>query len=645
MDGPDSCSLWDGGLNFDDLQLESKLRKMPRLPTQLAAPPPGQAGALGRPYPGDVASAARQRGVEGMDTNTEIAAAVLPGIAFLAATSLLVPTFRKAGMSAIMAFLCIGILMGPNVLGLLSQDVPWTQLVVLDPDGPAHWLAELGVVFLLFSIGLEVSTERLWALRKMVLGLGLSQVVITACVVLGIALAFANPFPVAIVIGLAFALSSTAVVLQLLAERRQLSGTVGRAAFSILLLQDLAVIPILLVTAALGAGPAAGNGGAGGVLAAIGLAFAAIAAILISGRFLARPLFRWVSSVDRREVFVAAVLFVVVAAAMAAEAAGLSMALGAFLAGLLLAETEFRHEIEADIEPFKGLLLGLFFVTVGMQIDLGQLSAAPLQVLAGVVGLLAVKAAILIPLARGFGLSWPHAIEMGFLLAQAGEFAFVIISTASQGGAFPSETADYMLLVVAVSLFLTPVSAALGATLARRLTRNAASTIQPADADVSGHVIVAGYGRFGEALGALLQQQEIAHIALDTDVRLVNTLRKRGWPLHYGDASRKDVLATLGADKAAAIIVTMNNPEAVEHIVASARAAWPHVPIFARARDPVQASRLHAAGAHFANPETIEAMLQLGDALLNRLGVPDETVRRAVDELRQSELRKSRATR
>ncbi|MBK8840096.1 MAG: cation:proton antiporter [Hyphomonadaceae bacterium] len=251
---------------------------------------------------------------------------------------------------------------------------------------------------------------------------------------------------------------------------------------------------------------------------------------------------------DRREVFVAAVLFVVVAAAMAAEAAGLSMALGAFLAGLLLAETEFRHEIEADIEPFKGLLLGLFFVTVGMQIDLGQLSAAPLQVLAGVVGLLAVKAAILIPLARGFGLSWPHAIEMGFLLAQAGEFAFVIISTASQGGAIPSATADYMLLVVAVSLFLTPVSAALGATLARRLTRNAASTIQPADADVSGHVIVAGWtlrrGRW-----APTQQQEIAHIALDTDVRLVNTLRKRGWPLHYGDASRKDVLATLGATR------------------------------------------------------------------------------------------------
>ncbi len=577
-----------------------------------------------------------------MNETHDMAEIVLPSVVFLAATSLLVPTFRKAGLSAVMAFLIIGILIGPNVLGQLPDQIPWTQILVLDPEGPAQWLAELGVVFLLFAIGLEVSTTRLWTLRRLVLGFGVAQVATTALVVGLVALWFGNAVSVAAVIGLAFALSSTAVVLQLLGERRQIAGTVGKAAFSVLLLQDLAVIPILFATEALGAGAAAEGTDLGALAVALAAALAAMAGILIAGRFLLRPLFRWVASIGSREVFVAAVLLVVVSAALAAEAAGLSMALGAFLAGLLLAETEFRHEIEADLEPFKGLLLGLFFVTVGMQIDLGQVWAAPLQILVGVVGLVMIKAAILVPLGRAFGLSWPQAVEVGFLLAQAGEFAFVIVTTAARGGAIPAETADYMLVVIAVSLFLTPVAASLGAILAKRMTRASATTISPDDTALSGHVVIAGYGRVGQALGDLLQQQEIPHVALENDVAAVGELRKRGWPVHFGDASRKEVLATVGAGNAAAIVVTMNASEAVERVVTAIRAAWPHVPVFARARDPVQARRLHMAGAAFASPETIEATLQLGDALLNHLGVPDETVRRVIDEKRQSELTRAR---
>jgi monovalent cation:proton antiporter-2 (CPA2) family protein len=576
-----------------------------------------------------------------MDDAHDMAAIVLPGVVFLAATSLLVPTFRKLGMSAVMAFLAIGVLIGPHILGLLPDHIDWTRILVLDPDGPARWLAELGVVFLLFAIGLEVSTSRLWALRRWVLGFGLAQVAVTAVAITLIAIAFGNATAVAVVLGLAFALSSTAVVLQLLGERRQIAGATGKAAFSVLLLQDLAVIPILFVVDALGSGATVQESGFEGLATAVTTALASVTAILFAGRYLLRPLFRWVASIGSREVFVAAILLVAVAAALTAELAGLSMALGAFLAGLLLAETEYRHEIEADIEPCKGLLLGLFFVTVGMQVDLGQVLAMPLQIIAGVLGLIVVKVAILVPLGRAFGLSWPHSVEVAFLLAQAGEFAFVIVAAATRAEAIPADIADFMLIVVALSLFMTPVVASLGGSLARRLTPEA-SMAPPDDAEIADHVILAGYGRVGQTLGELLQQEHVAHIAVDSDVKLVDALRKRSWPVHFGDASRKDVLAALGAAKAAAIVVTMNENMAVERVVKAIRAAWPHVPVFARAHDPAQARRLHAAGATFAHPETIEATLQLGDALLQSLGIPDEAVRRLIEERRQREIARAR---
>lgn len=560
-------------------------------------------------------------------------------LVFLGATCLLIPAFRKARISTVMGFLLIGVAMGPQALGRLAADYPWLAAFDLEQAEPTILLGELGVVFLLFIIGLEVSFERLWALKRYVLGLGVAQVVATTAVIAAVALAFGNSFEVAAVLGLAFALSSTALVLQLLRERSQISSTVGRASFSVLLLQDLMVVPILFVVAALGERSQLFAANQVGV--ALLSAIASLAAIVIAGRLLLRPLLRWAAGANSHEVFIAAALLSAIGMASAAQAVGLSMALGAFLAGLLLAETEFRRQIETDLEPFKDLLLGLFFVTVGMQIDLTLLASEPARILLSVFGLFLVKGLIIAPLARAFGLSWPRAVEAAFLLGQAGEFAFVIVAAARAGGVIPEATANYMLLVTALSIFLTPVVAGIGGRIAQR-TMGKAVHAPPSDAaKESGHVVIAGFGRIGQTLSDLLSAQEIGNVAVESDTALVSELQRKGRNVHYGEASNAKVLGSVGAANAAAIVITINDPTAVDRIVAEARRAWPHIPVYARARDAEHARRLHKAGAALATAETVESALQLGEALLNGIGVPGETARRIIDEQREAELAKA----
>ncbi len=554
-------------------------------------------------------------------------------LVFLAATCVLVPALRKAKLSAVMGFLLIGVAMGPHVLGRLAEQWPWLGAFELEEAASTTFLAELGVVFLLFIIGLEVSFERLWAMRRFVFGLGFAQVSLCALAIFGVALAFDNSFTVSAVLGLAFALSSTALVLQLLRERRQIATSVGRTSFSVLLMQDLMVVPILFLVAALS--PQAGAFNEGQIAISLLTALLAIAVIVIAGRLLLRPLFRWVAGADSREIFIAAALLAAIGMAAAAQSAGLSMALGAFLAGLLLAETEFRHQIEADLDPFKNLLLGLFFVTVGMQIDLQLLMREPVLIIIGVLGLLTLKIAIIAPLARLFGLSWRRAIETGFLLGQAGEFAFVIIAAARAGGAIPADTANFMLIVTALSIFITPFVASLGGRLARMGANQAPPPEAAAD---SGHVVIAGFGRVGQTLADILSEQEIDHVGVEGDAGLVRTLRDQGRPVHYGDASNRQMLASIGAANAAAIVVTINDADAAERIVGEVKQAWPHIPVYARARDGDHARRLHAAGASLASPDSIEAALQLGEALLNGVGVPDEISRRIINDRREAEV-------
>lgn len=564
---------------------------------------------------------------------------VTQALVFLAATCLVVPALRRAKLSAVMGFLLIGVGMGPHVLGQLANTWPWLSAFALREDQQTAALAELGVVFLLFVIGLEVSFERLWALKRYVFGLGFAQVALSAVTIGGVALLFGNSFAAAAVLGLAFALSSTALVLQLLREGHQITTPVGRISFSVLLMQDLMVVPILFVVAALGV-DAANNFSGHNIFIALLTALISLAIIFAFGRVLLRPLFRWVASIDSREVFIAAAILAAIGMATAAQSAGLSMGLGAFLAGLLLAETEFRHQIETDLEPFKDLLLGLFFVTVGMQIDIALLLAKPVLILIGVAGLFAIKIAIIAPLARLFGIPWPRATAIAFLLGQAGEFAFVIIAAARTNGAIPEGTADYMLLVTALSIFVTPFVAPIGGRFARRLL-SAQGAIDADLAKEGGHVVIAGFGRVGQTLADMLATQEIAYVALDSDAALVAALRNRDAPVHFGDSSRSDVLGALGAANAAAIVVTINDSNAVDRIVGEAKRAWPHVPVYARARDGEHARRLHEAGAALASPDTIEAALQLGEALLNGIGVPDEAARRIIDERREAEIAKA----
>ncbi len=563
---------------------------------------------------------------------------LIQALVFLGATCVLIPALKKARISAVMGFLIIGVAMGPQVLGRLAQMWPWLSAFEFEQSEPTLLLAELGVVFLLFVIGLEVSLERLWSLRRYVFGLGLAQVVLSAAAITAAAMMFGNSFTVSAVVGLAFALSSTALVLQLLRERGQITTPVGRTSFSILLMQDLIVVPILFLVAALSPGANAFGDQIGVALAT---SLFSLAAIIVTGRLLLRPLFRWVAAADSREIFIAAAFLAAIGMAGAAQMVGLSAALGAFLAGLLLAETEFRHQIETDLEPFKDLLLGLFFVTVGMQIDVSLLLREPLLILIGVTGLFLVKGLIIAGLGRVFGMTWRRALQMGLLLGQAGEFAFVVIAAARAGGAIPADTAAYMLIVTALSIFVTPIVASLGARLANRLAGPAPGA-PPDDASTeSGHVVIAGFGRVGATLADILNAQEIPHVGIEGDAAAVAQLRNEGRPVYFGDASNTKVLASVGAANAAAIVVTINDADAVERIVVEARRAWPHIPVYARARDGEHARRLHAAGATLASPDSIEAALHLGEALLNGVGVPDDISRRIIADRREEEVAKA----
>jgi len=560
-------------------------------------------------------------------------------IVFLVAAGVVVPLVRRIRISPVFGFLAVGLAIGPHGLARLTELLPWLSLAVIADPSSVRPFAELGVVFLLFMIGLELSLERLWAMRRVVFGLGGAQILVTGAFIAVIASFFDNSQAAAIVLGGAFALSSTAIVMQLLSENRRLGTATGRTSFGILLCQDLAVLPILFLVGALAA---QSDGSVPLAFArAMGEAAIAVFAILAIGRLVIRPVFRFVGSTASREMFLAFVLLVIVGTAVVTEQVGLSMALGAFLAGLLFAETEYRHEIEVDIEPFKGLLLGLFFVSVGMSIDLAQVAAKPVWLIASVFGLYLIKTPIIYALSRLFGDPRPVALEAGLLLGQGGEFAFVVIGMAFSLGLMPDETAQFMLIVASLTMIATPVVAHVARRLALAMeARQPAPAGQEPDLPVglTGHVIVVGYGRVGQMLGSVLSDQEMPYIGLDTDVNLVASFRADGGSIFFGDASRPDMLRRVGIDNAAALVVTMDSPQAAEQVVTSAHREWPELVIYARARDRKHTAQLIALGASHVIPETVEASLQLGEVVLTGIGVPDQAARQLIETRRQAEL-------
>ena len=557
-------------------------------------------------------------------------------IVFLVAAGVIVPLLHRLRVGSVLGYLIVGGLIGPFGLGLWATTwPPLAAVVITDLDG-VQALAELGVLFLLFTIGLELSLDRLWAMRRLVFGLGSLQVLLTGAVIGLIAWRFGNSGPASIVLGACLALSSTAIVMQILMQKRRLATPLGRASFSILLMQDLAVVPILFVVGVLGA-KVEGSIGVALVLA-LAKAVLTVGAIYLVGRLVLRPVLRLVAQARSAEMFMAAVLLAVVGLATITGFAGLSMPLGAFLAGLLLAETEFRHEIEVDIEPFKGLMLGLFFMSVGMGIDWRVVADEPFWIAGGVVGLFALKAAITAGLCLAFGLPRAAALETGLLLGQGGEFAFIVVGLAMSLALLPADVGQYMLIVTGLTMLVTPLVAAAAARLAARLahhdTASAAEGDLAAVATIDGHVVIAGFGRVGRLVAATLQAEALSFLALDNDAAAVARERAGGLPVFFGDASRLEMLVRAHVERAGAVVVTLDDPASAERIVAAVHGAWPAIPIYARARDAAHAARLTAAGASVAVPLPTEASLHLAGRVLVGLGLSEDAARRRLEHQR-----------
>ncbi len=542
----------------------------------------------------------------------------------LLAAIVAVPLAQRLRASPVLGYLAAGVVVGPFGFGFIEN------------TEEAERLSEFGVVFLLFTIGLDLPLTRLQAMWRYIFGLGLAQVLLTGLAIGAAGYALGLAPRAALVVGGALAFSSTATVLELLGERGELASRTGRVALAILLFQDLCVVPLLALLPLLG-------GSAESLAAALGLALgkgvAALLLIVVLGRLVLRPLYRVIAMTRIRETFAATNLLVVLGIGTATAYAGMSMALGAFLAGLLLAETEYRHQVEADILPFRGLFLGLFFITVGMVIDTPLVLAHWAEVLAVAAALLAGKALLLIAIARVSRLGVPLAVRVGLLLSQCGEFAFVIFGIALQQGLVGRELGELLIATVTLTMATTPVMASLGRRAALRLQgTRAAETVRLGEetADVSGHVIVAGYGRIGQIVGQLLAAQQIPYVAIEQSVPLVEESRKRDRPVYFGDASRAELLHAAGAERASAAIITIDQPEAAERVVASLRRRHPDLRIIARSRDAAHARRLEQAGADDVILEALEPGLQMGAAALRLSDTPEEEIGRALERLRKS---------
>ena len=539
----------------------------------------------------------------------------------LGTAGVVVPIVRHWGINPVLGYLGAGAILGPLGLGSLVQELPFLYWFTVTDARNVEGIANLGIVFLLFLIGLELSFRRLATMRRLVFGLGGLQVLATSAMIFGAALLSGQNSDTAVILGASLALSSTAIVLELLSTERRLATTAGRASFSVLLAQDLAVVPILVFVSVLGAG--SGGSVVTHISSAMLKAALAGALLIVLGRLLLRPLFQMVARTHSTELFVAATLFVIVGAGLAAHQAGLSMALGAFVAGLMLAETEYGKAIEATVEPFKGLLLGIFFFTVGMAIDFRVFMREPVWLLAAVIGILVGKAIVLIILGRLFRLSWPAAIEIGFLLGPVGEFAFVSIGMAAALGLIEPRVSSFAVAITAVTMALTPLLGVLGRRLAAKLGNG--RTLDPELAvrppGDRAQAIVVGYGRVGKVVCSLLTSHDLNYIAVDHEAVAVARDRRDGHKVYFGDATEPGFLEACGLMQTTGVIITIQSRPAIDAVVGRIRAVRPDVLIVSRARDADHARHLYAIGATDAVPETIEASLQLSEAALVGLGV------------------------
>lgn len=547
---------------------------------------------------------------------------------FLTAAVLAVPIFRRLGLGSVLGYLIAGAIIGPAGLG-----------IVFNVNDVLHF-AEFGVVLLLFIIGLELQPNRLWTMRKAIFGMGAAQVAATGAVLAAVASAMGTAPASAILIGLTLALSSTAFALQNLAEKGELTTRHGRAAFSILLFQDLAAIPLIAAVPLLGGAAGGSAGGGDGLLEAAKVA-GVLAVVCIGGRYALRYALRIVALTNTRELFTAMALLVVVAVSLVMQSLGLSMALGAFLAGVLLADSEYRHALEADIEPFKGLLLGLFFMSVGMSLNLGMITAEPLKVAAMVAGLVGIKLALLYAIGRMNGLDGCSARALAIAISQGGEFAFVIFAVAAGTGVLAQGEADLLKAVVTLSMATTPLLTAIDGRMARRrAARGKPSAAYDQPPEERRAVIIAGFGRFGQIVARILRAKRIPFTALEISPDQVDFVRAFGNEVFYGDASRLDLLRAAKADQAAAFVLAIDDPDASVRTAQTVRENFPTLPIFARARNRNHAYRLMDLNIRVVWRETFLSSLDMAGAVLSGLGYRDREVATAIDTFRRHDERR-----
>ena len=535
---------------------------------------------------------------------------------YLGAAAIAVPVFNRFKLGSILGYLAAGLVVGPHGLGLMAME-----------EDVFH-VAELGVVLFLFIIGLELSLSRLWSLRRDIFGLGASQMAITGGVI-GAIFYFADVMdgPAAVIAGFSLAFSSTAFALQLLKDRGELNSAHGARAFPVLLFQDVAVIPLLAVIPFVaGAGESAL--GLNDALKMVGV----IAMLVLVGRYALNPVFRIVAGSGSREAFAATALFVVAATALAVSWAGLSMALGAFLAGVLLAESSYRHQIETDIEPIRGLLLGLFFIMIGMRLDLPAIFAAWQIVIFGALGLVLLKAAILFLLARAFGAAPVDAIRTGAVLSQGGEFAFVVVSLGVGSALFTNGEATLISAIVTLSMMMTPI--AMMATEKLKAPQSEDGGAMEGPPGHEGRVIIAGFGRMGQIISQVLQNSGVKITAIDRDPAHIRNAERFGFKVYFGDASRLDVLETAGAKSSKAIILCMDDQASVNAAIVSLREICPKVPILAVAHDRLHEMEMNPLGADVIIRETLESSLVIARKTLSRLGYGDTAISDIIQEFR-----------
>lgn len=555
----------------------------------------------------------------------------------LGTAAIVAPVVHRLKVSPILGFLVVGAALGPHGLGRLAEYSRAIDWFTVTGEKQIAFIADLGIVFLLFFIGLELSMRRLVTMRRLVFGLGGLQVLLTGLAISLGALWLGQPPAASLIVGACLALSSTAIVMQLLSgQRRMMSGT-GRTSFAILLAQDLVVVPLLFLIGALG-GHEEQSSVIRGVIVALVEASIAVGVIILVGRLVLKPMFRLAAGTDNPEFFMAATLLISVGSGVITAYAGLSMALGAFIAGLLLAETEYRRAVEAMIDPFRGLLLGVFFFSVGMHIDLGFIWHHPFLVAGAFLGMILAKTVLLMPLCRLFGVPWAASVETSLLLAPGGEFAFIGIGLAFQVGLVASDVAAGVLAVVSLTMAMLPFVALFarraGHHFAKQVSADAAFTVLPPD-DHTKRVIVVGHGRVGQLVCDLLEKHGIAYITIDRDTALVERWRQLGRPIYYGDAGNPLFLRRCGVDEALGVIVTLDTA-AVDDVVKAVRARRPDVMIVARAHDAQHARHLYTLRVTDTVPETIEASLQLAESALVGLGVPMGLVIASVHERRET---------